>query len=118
MALIPFRSGRVDDAATLAYAATITPDGTTGSRFNVTATGNITTLNGPTSPPSDPYLAEFAILASGGTRTVTVASAVRISTGVTRGPYSVPSGQVLFLLMRYSALIAAYTLVAATISAT
>jgi hypothetical protein len=61
---------------------------------------------------------EIAVLADGTTRAVTIASAIRTSTGLTRGPYSIASGQVGIFLVRYYTLIGAWVLVAAAVSAT
>ncbi len=62
-----------------------------------------------------PY--KLVFLASGATRAITFDASIRTSTGVTRGPYSVPSGEVLIALIEYVADIADYVLTAATISA-
>lgn len=63
----------------------------------------------------EPYTLHF--LASGGTRAITFDASIRTSTGVTRGPYSVASGELLIALIKYSSLINDYVLAAATVTA-
>jgi hypothetical protein len=104
---------------TQAFSATPTIDPTvSGTNVSITATSNITTLAVSTTGAVNRQGLEIAVLASGGARTVTFASAIRTSTGVTRGPHSIPSGEVGIFLVRYYTLVSAWVLVAATASAT
>jgi hypothetical protein len=103
---------------TVTYSATPTVDPTTdGNLVSITATGNITSLAVSTTGAVNRQALEIAVLGSGGTRTVTFASAIRTSTGVTRGPHSVASGEVGIFLVKYYTLVSAWVLVAATVSA-
>lgn len=80
---------------------------------NITATGNETiTPSGTT----DGQVIRLAVLASGGTRTITFAAAVRLSTGLTSRSFTVATGQVLVAAVQYSTLINAWVLTAATVS--
>lgn len=104
---------------TVTYADTISLDPTTdGNICDITATGDITSLGASTTGVTDGQVLRVRVLASTATRAVTIASAVRTSTSITRGPYSVPSGQVLICAFEYVGLVSAYVLTAATISAT
>ena len=103
---------------TVSYAATITIDPTvTGDRINITATGNITSLGFSTTGAGDGQVLQLVVLASTANRTVTFASAVRTSTGVTRGPYTITAGQILRAAVEYSTLTNAWALVGATTTA-
>lgn len=104
-------------ARTVAYAATITIDPTVlPDAVDITATGAITSLDVSTTGASNRQRIEVAVLASGGTRAVTVASAVDTSTGVGRGPYSPVSGQLFIGLFEYFNLNAGWVLTAATVT--
>jgi hypothetical protein len=104
---------------TQSYSATPTIDPTVaGDRINMTATGNITAYGVSTAGAGDGQTLQLVVLASTATRTVTFASAIRTSTGVTRGPYTVASGQILRAVVEYSTLTSAWTLLGATVSAT
>lgn len=103
----------------VAYSATPSIDPVIdGNNINITATGDITSLAVPTTSAVDRQVIRIAVLGSGATRAVTFAAAIRTSTGLTRGPFSIASGQVLLAAVEYSALISAWVLTAATISAT
>lgn len=105
-------------ARTVAYASTITIDPVAQpNAVDITATGDITSLGVSTTGATNRQRIEVAVLASGATRAVTVASGVRTSTGVGRGPYSPVSGQLFLGLFEYSALIAGWVLTAATVTA-
>lgn len=69
------------DPQTITYAATITPDARAGVDFRVTATGDLTLA--PPSSPVDGQDITIVILASGGVRTLTVDSAIKLTTSVT-----------------------------------
>lgn len=104
---------------TVTYAGTVSLDPTTdGNICDITATGDITSLGASTTGVTDGQVLRVRVLASGATRAVTIASAIRTSTNLTRGAYSVPSGQVLICAFEYVGLVSAYVLTAATISAT
>ena len=78
------------------YATSITLTAGTNvavSRFTITATGN-PTITPSTSGAVDGQVMRVVVLASGATRTVTVASAVGLSTGITDRALAVTSGQV------------------------
>mgnify|MGYP006188521723 CR=1 FL=1 len=103
----------------VAYSATPTVDPTvSGTNVSITATGNITTLAVSTTGAVNRQALEIAVLGSGGARTVTFATAIRTSTGITRGPHTIASGEVGIFLVRYYSLVSAWVLVAATVSAT
>jgi hypothetical protein len=105
---------------TVAYAASITLDPTAlpnpSAAVNITATGNITALDLSTTGAADRQRVEVAVLASGGTRAVTVVSAVGVTTGVGRGPYSPVSGQLWVGLFEYFALASKWMITAATVT--
>lgn len=102
---------------TVTFSATPTVAAVSGvelDRANITATANITALD--LSGGFDGQKVEVAVLGSGGTRTVTVASGVDVSTGLTRGPYSVASTKLGIFLFRYSSLNSKFSLLAATVT--
>lgn len=104
---------------TVTFAATITLDPTVdGNICDITATGDITSLGASTTGVTDGQVLRVRVLASAATRNVTIASAIRTSTSITRGPYAIPSGQVLICAFEYVGLVSAYVVTAATISAT
>lgn len=103
---------------TITYGATITPDAAgAGNLLECTATGNLI-VAAPTNPVNGQQL-RLCVLASGATRTVTFDSAIRVSTGLTAGPYSVAQNQVLLCVLTYSSLrtTPAWILTACTVSA-
>lgn len=103
---------------TVSYASSITlTPATDGNRINVTATGNISSLAASTTGAVDGQVLRVAVLASGAARTVTIASSVRTSTALTRGPHSVPSGEVWTAAFEYYSLASAWVLTAYTTSA-
>lgn len=104
---------------TVSFSATPTVDPTvSGTNVSITATGDITALAVSTTGAVNRQGLEIVVLGSGATRAVTFASAIRTSTGITRGPHSIASGQVGIFLVRYYSLVSAWVLVAATVSAT
>lgn len=84
---------------------------------NYTCTGDVT-VSPPTTLHSDREPIRLAFLASGGARNITFAGTIRTSTGITSRTFAVPSGQILLAAIEYSSLVGAYTLTAATVSAT
>lgn len=103
---------------TVTFSATPTVAAVSGvdlDRVNITATANITSL--ALSGGDDGQKVEVAVLGSSGTRTVTIASAVDVSTGLTRGAYSVASTKLGIFLFRYSTLNNKWSLIAATVTA-
>jgi hypothetical protein len=103
---------------TVSYSATPTIDPTIpGNRINMTATGDITAYAVTSTGAQDGQVLQLVVLASGASRNVIFASAIRISSGVTRGPYAVPSGQILRAAVEFSTLTNAWALVAATVTA-
>lgn len=107
----------VSVAASITTTTAVTLDASQGNLRNITATANVT-LNAPTSPVDGQQL-RVNVLASGAIRTVTF-SGVLLTTGITLGPYSVPSGAVGLFLLTYTALRAtpAWYLVAAAVGTT
>jgi hypothetical protein len=102
-----------------AVSGTVTLDNEFEMVQNFTCTGNVTSVDPPASNVNardgEPFQLRF--LASGGTRTVTFNASMRTSTGVTRGPYSIASGEILAVAIEYSSLVTDYIITAATISA-
>lgn len=104
---------------TVTAAGTLSLDPTTdGNIVDITTTVDITSLGASTTGVTDGQVLRVRVLASGATRAITIATAIRTSTNLTRGAYSVPSGQVLICAFEYVGLVSAYVLTAATISAT
>lgn len=101
---------------TLTLGTTVTVDATTGNMFNLT----INSATTPTLTPSgtnDHQIIQVTVLASGATRTCNVASAVKLSTGLSSRSFSIASGLVLMVAMKYSTLLGAWVMTAATTSA-
>lgn len=96
------------------YAASFSPN--TGAALSqaMTCTGNVTVQ--PPTGPTD-FVLRLAFLASGSARTVTFSTGIRTSTGITRGPHTVPAGEVLLAALQYSELLSAWVLTAMTITA-
>lgn len=108
---------------TVTYSATPTIDpAVAGNNVSISIPssggGNITALAVSTTGATNRQSLEIVVLATGATRTVTFAAAIRTSTGITRGPHSIASGQIGVFLCEYFTLISAWVLVAATVSAT
>lgn len=104
---------------TVAYATAPTIDPTLeGDRINITATGDITGLGVSTTGARDRQQLDIAVLASGANRAVSFATAIRPAGSLSRGPHSVPAGQVLLATVEYSALAGAWVLTDAGVSAT
>lgn len=103
---------------TVTFSATPTLDPTTaGNYVQITATGDITSLDVTPTGATDRQKLEVAVLASLADRSVTVAAAVRTSTGVTRGPYTIPSTEAGVFLFEYVALVSDWVLVSAFVTA-
>jgi hypothetical protein len=101
------------------FSATPTVDpAVVGNNVTITATADITALAVSTTGATNRQGLEIVVLGSGGTRAVTIASAIRTSTGLTRGPYSIATGQIGIFLVRYYTSASAWVLVAAAVSAT
>lgn len=96
------------------YASSFTPSTTAGVSQAMTCTGNVA-VQVPTGA-AVPVL-QFAFAASTTERTVTFAAGIRTSTGVTRGPHTVPAGEALLAVLRWSGLLADWVLVAHTVTA-
>lgn len=77
-----------------------------GNNRNYTANGNIT-IAVPTNG-ADGQVIQYAVLASGGARTITFNASLRRLTGIAAGPTSIPSGQVCRFSLRYCALLTAW----------
>jgi hypothetical protein len=101
---------------TAAATTTITP-ATDGNIVNIATSIAITALGVSTTNAVDGQVIRARVVASGATRNVTVASAVRTSTSLTRGPYAVPSGEALIAAFEYVSALGAWVLTAATITA-
>jgi hypothetical protein len=83
--------------------------------LTTSATANTVTTVSGTVP--DGFVQRFHFYASGGTRAVTFsATTYRASTGLTLGPFSIPSGQVLIAAVEYSQTLNMFILTAATVS--
>lgn len=118
-ATVTLSRARTDRVRVQTFSATPVIDPLLEGEFvDLTATADITSLGISTTGARNRQSIEVVVLASAGAWNVTVASAIRISTGLTRGPYAVDSGQVLTLLFKYSTLINAWTLWAASESIT
>ena len=103
---------------TVAYASSLTIDPTTpGNRINITATGDISSLAVSGTGALDGQVLQLIILASAASRSVTFASSLRTTTGISRGPYTVPSGQILRAAVEYSTLTSAWAILAVTVTA-
>lgn len=98
------------NASSLTYATVL--------RLTLTTATTANTLNVPTGTPLDGQVYKIHAVASGGTRNFQFAAGYRISTGVTRGPYSIASGEVFIGAIEYSELIGSWVIVAGTVSAT
>jgi hypothetical protein len=99
------------DTNGITYAATVTPDASTGSRFSITATGALT-LNPPTNQADGrPVVVE--VLASGAGRTVTFGAGFQRATGVGT-TLAVTSGKIGIFQMVYSSFAAAWIMTSAT----
>jgi hypothetical protein len=85
-----------------------------GNNRNFTATGDVA-VQAPTSGV-DRQVIQYALLASGGSRTISFAAAIR-RPGDLVGSFSVPSGQLMRFSLEYSALISAWVLTAVLITA-
>jgi len=96
--------------STIAYAATISANPATSNNFNVTATGNITSLGVSTAGAVDGQMVVIAVLASLGARTVTPATG-------TIGAQTIPSGAVGFFGFRYTSLTSSFICIAYQASA-
>lgn len=98
---------------TYASSLTITAASVTVDRVNITMTGNLTLdMSGST----DGAQVRVTAVASSSTRTVSVSSNVDISTGLTRGTYSVAAGKLFKGVFEYSSLNSKWTLLAATVT--
>lgn len=99
------------DEQAVDYTASFTPDTSDGASQGMSCTGNVT-VQPPTGTPL-PVLT-LAFVASGADRDVTFSSGIRVSTGLDRGPHTVPSGEALFAALRWSGLLDDWVLVALT----
>lgn len=102
---------------TVAFSATPTLVPTTaGNYVQITATADITALDVSVTGAVDRQKLEVSVLASGGDFDVTVAAAVRTSSGLTRGPYTIASTEAGVFLFEYFGLISAWVLVSALVT--
>lgn len=85
-------------------------------RITLSTSAGMNTIVEETGAAIDGQTQEWHFLAEGGTRNVQFDSSYKESSGVTRGPYEVPQNEVLFVGMKYSAFLGAWTIVAATVS--
>lgn len=93
--------GSTPTPQTITYASTITPNAAAGVDFRCTATGDLT-LAAPSSP-TDGQNITVSILASGAVRTLTVSSAILLTTSVTP-TVAIGSGKRWFGMLTYSSL--------------
>lgn len=113
-ARMPQVSSAVTAATGVSGAVTIDPT-VNGNFRDYTATGNIT-FNDPAAG-SNYQIIKVRVLASGGTRTVTIHANTRVSTGLTRGAHSIASGEIWEAVFEYSSLISDWIVTAYTTSA-
>lgn len=85
-----------------------------GNNRNFSATGDVS-VQAPTGGV-DRQVIQYAVLASGGTRTISFAAAIRRPSDLV-GSFSVPSGQLLRFSLEYSALLAGWVLTAVLVTA-
>lgn len=102
---------------TQAHATTITIDASLGSLVNVAATAN-ETFNAPTNG-TDRQILRLAVYCAAA-RTISFATAIRLSTGLTSRDFAVPAGQVLLAALEYLTVgsLNIWVLTAATVTAT
>lgn len=103
-------AGAPTPPSTLAYSTSITPNATASNSFYVAATGSFT-LNPPTSPTSGQML--MVEVRASAAVTVTIAAAIRLTTGQT-ATLAVVSDKSGFIGLRYSSTAAAWYLLAAS----
>lgn len=102
------------DEVAVTYAASFTPSTSTGVSQAMTCTGDVAVQvpTGPTVP-----VLHLAFVASGAERDVTFTAGIRTSSGLTRGPHTVPAGEGLLAALRWSGLLSDWVLVALTVTA-
>lgn len=83
---------------------------------DVTVTGASVSIAAPTNPENRQVI-EYAFYAQVAT-TVTFASGIRLSTGLTTRAYPVAAGEVLLATLQYSTLIGAWALLGAAVTVT
>lgn len=99
---------------TVTYAASTTINPTLGNNFQITATGNITTLTISTTGAQNGQQITLVILASGGARTITLAGATALTTGLTAAT-TIASTKLGLWTLRYSTLNSAWLLLGQTV---
>lgn len=108
-ALTLFAPTQAEQAIT--YAASFTPDTGDGASQAMSCSGDVT-VQVPTGTPTPVLTLTF--VASGADRQVTFAAGIRTSTGLTRGPHTIPTGEALIAALRWSGLLTDWVLVALT----
>lgn len=98
-------------------ASSLTPDAAVGAALrDVTVTGSSVSVAAPTNPENRQVL-EYAFYAQVAT-TVTFASGIRLSTGLTSRAFAVPVGEMLFVTLQYSTLDGAWAILGAAVTVT
>ena len=101
----------VSTPVTVTYGATTTIDASTGTRFRVTATGDLT-LAAPTNPVDGQQIT-VTILASGANRALTISGSIVLTTGIT-SPITITSAKRWIGGLAYNSDAAAWILLAST----
>lgn len=116
MARIESLVAKSPPVSSVSYAATITIDaGAVADIVNIAAAGDAT-INAPTGGV-DRQILRIAVSAGAAGRTVTVASAIRLSTGLASRTFTVGADEVLLVALEYVSVVSAWVLTAATVSA-
>lgn len=111
----PTFTGRVAKTpVVVTYSATLTIDASSGSDFDITATGALT-LNA-LSNPINGDMKMITILGSGATRVVTLDAAIKLDTGMS-ATLSIPSTKLGRIGLRYSTLDSAWSCIAQNVQA-
>lgn len=112
---LPLVLGNAPSATTVT--TTVTPDASTGPIFNWSCTTATLAVGVPTSPADREVLRIAVIRSTAASVVVTFNGSIALSTGLTSSAYTVPSGKVLLAAVEYSAMLGAWVLTAATVSA-
>jgi hypothetical protein len=103
-------------------AGSLTPaadDGSTVRTFTITGATGSSTIQPPTGTPAAPQVIRVRVYASGATQSVSISTSIRTSSGLTRGPHSVPNGQMFICALEHMGASAnAWVLTAYTVTAT
>lgn len=95
----------------------VTPNASAGSILNYSCTTATLAIGVPTSPADRQVLRIAVVRSTAAQVVVTFNASIVLSTGLASSAYTVPSGKVLLAAVEYSAMITAWVLTAATVSA-